>query len=304
MAVQFERPYSHAAHWARRIAYFSFVLLVVAWAGHRFGPVQTPAFIAVVFISVGMSLFALILALIGFENLWRTGAKGGHAAFVAMILTLPVIGPAAYTAWRFENRPQFWEVSTDLNEVPAFIVEPSYDQMWLGERGQLGPAERQAQFLAYPELIGHRYEGALDRVVIGVRNAAAAARLDIAMEELPPGLEVLPEDPPVSEDEGGETVEDEIQIPVPELRPGIDEITALQQAQPEVYEAFFQGHTKSILSGLQYDFVIRLREEEETTLADIRVTARYGVADIGGSAAAADRFLRALDAELLGIAGG
>ncbi len=302
MAVEFERPYSHAAHWASRIAYFSFILLLVAWAGHRFGPVTTPGFIAIVFVSVGLSLIALVLALVGISSLWRVGAKGGRASFIALLLTLPVIGPALYTGWRFENRPQFWEVSTDLLDVPAWVLKPVHDQMWLGERGELGPAERQAQFLAYPELIGHRYEGALDRLVLGVRNAAAAAGLDITLEKLPPGLNSQLDAPPVSEDEVDDAVEGEVEIPVPLQRPDPSRVP-LEEPVPEIYEAYFQGQAKAMISGLQYDLVIRLREEEETTLADIRVTARYGVADIGGSAGVADRFLRALDAELLGIAG-
>ncbi|MNL88500.1 hypothetical protein D3C87_2182490 [compost metagenome] len=49
--------------------------------------------------------------------------------------------------------------------------------------------------------------------------------------------------------------------------------------------------------------MIRLREEAETTLVDVRVAARYGPRDLGIGADIAQHFLTALDAELLGIAG-
>ncbi|MCO6186958.1 DUF1499 domain-containing protein [Rhizobium sp. L1K21] len=303
MVVQYERPYSYAAHWARRIAYFSFLLALAAWLGHRFGPVNTPEFIIISVVSVAVSAVALLLAFIGFSSLWRVGARGGKASFVALLLTLPVLGPAIYGAWLLHEHPASWEVSTDVIEEPQWLKVPDYDQMWLGTRKPRTAVELQEQFLSYPALIGHRYDGALDRVVIGVRNAAAAARLNIRMEKLPAGLGDLPAEPPVTSDEGSEAPEDDFVAPIPAERPDRDVAAGPSNETSNANEAFFQGDTTALFSGLQYDFVIRLREEEETTLADIRVASRYGQTDIGGSAIVAARFLKALDAELLGIAG-
>ena len=50
--------------------------------------------------------------------------------------------------------------------------------------------------------------------------------------------------------------------------------------------------------------LIRLREEAETTFVDVRVASPYGQHDLGFSAGIAEEYLKALDAELLGIAGG
>jgi len=46
---------------------------------------------------------------------------------------------------------------------------------------------------------------------------------------------------------------------------------------------------------------LRLREETETTLVDIRVASRFGPHDLGTSASLAEAYLLALDAEMLGI---
>jgi uncharacterized protein (DUF1499 family) len=65
-----------------------------------------------------------------------------------------------------------------------------------------------------------------------------------------------------------------------------------------------QGETRTLVLGLHFDVIIRLREEAETTFVDIRVASRYGQHDLGFSDAIAEGYLKALDAELLGIAGG
>ena len=65
-----------------------------------------------------------------------------------------------------------------------------------------------------------------------------------------------------------------------------------------------QGRTRTLVLGLDFDILIRLREEAETTFVDVRVASPYGQHDLGFSADIAENYLKALDAELLGIAGG
>ena len=306
MTVQYQRPISHAAQWARRLTYFSFLLAIAAWVGHRFGPVPSPAFFAIAGACVVMSALGVLLALVGFSSLWRYGARGGKSSFAAILLAIPVLAPAANAARLYETEPRLYEVSTDLLDEPEWIETPASDQMLLGARPDRSDKTREAQYLTYPALIGHRYEGALDRVVAGARDAAKAVRMVIEIEKLP--KEALEETDivPVTRDEGEELVEEERQIPVPEERPSEAETPPLNIMPAiawEAPEARLQGHVTGFVSGLQYDFVIRLREEEETTVADIRVQARYGNADFGGSARQVAIFLKALDAELLGVAG-
>ncbi len=93
--------------------------------------------------------------------------------------------------------------------------------------------------------------------------------------------------------------------PIPMKRPegvleGEDPIATLIQ---RVTDVTLQGETRTKIIGLPLDVVIRLHEEAETTLVDIRVASRYGAHDLGVSAGVAEAYLKALDAELLGIAG-
>ena len=64
-----------------------------------------------------------------------------------------------------------------------------------------------------------------------------------------------------------------------------------------------QATTRTFALGLPFDVVIRLREEAETTLVDLRVASRFGPHDLGIGAEIAEHYMHALDAELLGIAG-
>ncbi len=298
MQIEYERPVSYAARWAHRLAYFSLVLAIAVVVAHRFGPVLTPNLLAILSFCVVISGLGFLLALVGFSSLWRVGAKGGRASFMAVVYALPILAPFAAGMWLYEKTPKIWEVSSDLLEVPQWLEEPDYQQMWLGRRSPADDLARESQYLAYPELVGHRYEGALDRVAAGVRAAAAHQRMIITSEKLPKGVTGLPAQPQEDDEvtAGG-------LIPIPQSRPQNSVSLLLQGQQAVDTTARFQGTLRSLVTGVEYDFVIRLREEAETTLADIRVAARYGQFDLGSSAAIAISFLSALDAELLGIAG-
>ena len=89
-------------------------------------------------------------------------------------------------------------------------------------------------------------------------------------------------------------------VPVPLPRPEPETVETGPGAPGDV---FLQGEFRSLVFGFRSDVSIRLREEEETTLVDLRVSSRYGVHDLGSGDAFAESYLKALDAELLGIAG-
>lgn len=57
----------------------------------------------------------------------------------------------------------------------------------------------------------------------------------------------------------------------------------------------------ALVWGLRFDVLIRLKEEAETTVVDVRVASRYGPHDLGMGADIAETFLDALDAEMQGL---
>lgn len=302
MTVRYVRPVSHSAYAARRIALAALLLFALAALGHRFGPLRTPDFLALLLLSAAIAATAVPLAILGLARLWQKGAEGGMASAKALVyaaVPLAVVATAGLAYWR---QPPLYEVSTDLEDAPPFLSNPEYDQDWLAGRRPVTVAGRQAQLEAYPGLTGRRYEGALDRVLQGVEAAALSSRV-VLLERS--GDALLESTEPEEADEGDIALPENVPVPLerPGPRPQIDALSAGAEIGP-AEDVLIQGETSTFLLGLPFDLVIRLREEEETTSVDMRVVSRYGAHDLGLSAQIAEDFLDRLDAELLGIAGG
>lgn len=301
MTVRYERPVSHSAFHARRLALLGFVMFVMAWALHRFGPLETPAFLAVALVCVALAVVAFYLAVLGLVMLWRKGARGGKASAQALVLAILPLCPLVLGAPFYLNRPAIYDVSTDLVDPPQWIAEVKADQSWLGPRPAPTEQDREAQMIAYRGLTGRRYDGALDRVYTAARKVAIAQGIKIRDERgAPEGAldEFPPVDPKAAKEEAVPDVLDNVPVPLP--RPDYEE---MPDAETPVGDASIQGVHRTLIFGFRQDVVIRLREEAETTLVDVRVATRYGTHDLGSGARLIDAYLRALDAALLGIAG-
>ncbi|HEY0123096.1 MAG TPA: DUF1499 domain-containing protein [Rhizobium sp.] len=309
MTIRFDRPVSHAARAARLIASFALVLCGVILIGHRFGPLETPYFVLLLLISAGFAALAVLLAVIGLTQLWRIAALGGVSAVKALIyaaLPLAIVGIGMERYW---TRPAIYDVSTDLADAPEWLATPEAKQLWLPARRLVTLGDREAQNIAYPALTSRRYEGASDRVLEAVRKVARDNHITIVKAEgtdlIDPNGDQRPrrrtprQGPSPTTDDSAVTDMPDV-VPVPTPRPYRDGVADLIRQNTDV---ILQGETRTRIFGLPFDVLIRLREEAETTLVDVRVASRYGQDDLGVSADIAESYLKALDAELLGIAG-
>ncbi|MBY3225878.1 DUF1499 domain-containing protein [Rhizobium laguerreae] len=303
MAIRFDRPVSNAARFSRLVGAFSLVLALAVMIAHRFGGLATPYLVLLLIAAAGCALLSVMLAAVGLRSLWISGAEGGLAALAALIYAAFPLGLGAYATERYLTLPDIYDVSTDPVTAPDWLSQPYFDQIWLKRKVQVTPEDREKQLAAYPELTGRRYEGALDRVLEAVRKVAKMSGMTITKSsgDTAPGRE--PEDrsvkPPQPGDDAVADAPDTIPVPTP--RPYDDDVAKLIRG---VNGVTLQGTTRTLILGLRFDFIIRLREEAETTFVDIRVASRYGQHDLGFSAEIAGDYLKALDAELLGIAGG
>jgi hypothetical protein len=301
MTVRYERPVSHSAFYSRRLALLAFFMFVMDWGLHRFGPLETPSFLAVALVAILLAAMALYLAILGLVMLWRKGARGGTASAQALVLVVLPLVPVAFGAPAYLNQPAIYDISTDLVDPPKWIVEVNADQSWLGPRHAPDAADREAQMIAYRGLTGRRYDGALDRVYTAARKVAIERGIVISDERGAPegALNEFPSINPkaAQEDAVPDTLDN---VPVPLPRPDYEETP---DVEAPIGDASIQGVHRTLIFGFRQDVVIRLREEAETTLVDIRVASRYGSHDLGSGAGLVEDYLRALDAELLGIAG-
>lgn len=300
ITIQYERPVSHAAHWARRLALFSCALFLAAVLSHRFGPLTTPHFLVLAGFSAATAGLAVLLAAIGLQRLWHVGARGGKASFMALLFALLPLGFAGAAAYAYFHKPALYDVTTDTLAAPPWLAEPSADQGWLPRAAAVTPGDRDVQLAAYPGLSGRRYEGALDRVHQGARKVAAAYGIAITAEDGLDNILADLEDLIVDPGKPAQDAQALGEVPIPEARPLEAPATRPVGGPGEV---LLQGEWRSPVFGFRFDVVIRLREEAETTLVDMRAASRYGPHDLGMGADLVEGYLKALDAELLGIAG-
>lgn len=300
ITIQYERPVSHAAHWARRLALFSCLLFVSVVLSHRFGPLTTPHFLVLAGFAAVMAGLAVLLAAVGLARLWMVGARGGKAALTALLFSLLPLGVSGAAAYAYFYRPALYDVTTDTLAPPPWLSQPSAQQDWLPRVGMVTARDREVQLEAYPALSGRRYEGALDRVYQGARKVATAYGITITSEAGLDNILADLEDLVVDPGKVAKSQEALGEVPIPEARP---------EAKPSLPhiggpgDVLLQGEWRSPLFGFRFDVVMRLREEAETTLVDMRAASRYGPHDLGIGADLVEGYLKALDAELLGIAG-
>lgn len=301
MAIRFDRPVSSAARFSRLLGAFSLVLALAVLIAHRFGGLATPYLVLLLIAAAGFALLSAMLAAVGLRSLWVSGAEGGLAALAALIYAAFPLGIGAMATERYMTLPDIYDVSTDPVSVPDWLSAPKADQIWL-KRNPVMPEDREQQMAAYPELTGRRYEGALDRVLEAVRKVAKQSGFTIVRTTGNTEPDHDPEEKPAAPAPGDDAVADAPGIiPVPTPRPYDDDVAKLIRGANGVT---LQATNRTLILGLRFDILIRLREEAETTFVDIRVASRYGQHDLGFSAAIAGDYLKALDAELLGIAGG
>ncbi|PDT31197.1 hypothetical protein CO660_03995 [Rhizobium sp. L9] len=302
MAIRYDRPVSSAARFSRLLGAFSLVLALAVLIAHRFGGLATPYLVLLLIFAAGCALLATMLAALGLRSLWMTGAEGGLAALAALIYAAFPLGIGAVAAERYIGLPAIYDVSTDPVSAPEWLSPPKSDQIWLKRNPVVTPEDREKQMEAYPELTGRRYEGALDRVLEAVRKVAKQSGFTIVRSTGTSEPDRDLEDRPAKPGPGDDAVTDAPGIiPVPTPRPYDDDVAKLIRGANGVT---LQATTRTLILGLRFDMIIRLREEAETTFVDIRVASRYGQHDLGLSAEIAGDYLKALDAELLGIAGG
>lgn len=306
MAVRYVRPVSSCAYSAKRLALGSFLLLLISLLAHRFGPLTTPSFVALVLLCAAVSFVSLLLAIKGLVELWVSGARGGIAATKAILMAMPALCLFGAGLWFYETRPALFDVSTDVADPPAWKKQPVADQLWLSQPTFVSPADRALQEDAYPELTSRRYEGARDRIYEAVIKVGLSNRIKFEKDKqaqdpaqkAKPKAGVSPPPEPMTQ-EAMPPVPDV--VPIPLARPSMAAPPSMLQAQARG-DLLLQGAVRTLILGLPFDVAVRLREEEETVMVDVRVASRYGSHDLGVSAEIAQAFLRSLDAELLGLA--
>ncbi|GJE55669.1 MULTISPECIES: DUF1499 domain-containing protein [Methylobacterium] len=113
-------PVTHAGGYARTVAFLSVVVTAIAVVMVRGQRAEPGPALAV--LGSGILLAALAVAFAGFAFLrgWREGARGIGAAIFGVFVATLVLAYPAYAALKGLRLPAITDVSTDLDQPPAF----------------------------------------------------------------------------------------------------------------------------------------------------------------------------------------
>ncbi len=317
---QLERQPSRAAWWCEKLALFALPFLIMVAAGHKIGAIDTLP----VFWMLGLGFVILIFALVAggyaFYELWTFGHEGGLKATRGGTLCLIMLIPFFYVIFMAYARPQLYDISTDLVQPPDF--QNALDDRGAGMNPIADPTEvEQGQQLeAYPRVSARRYPLGSGRVFKAVVDIITDRGWIILTADTEPGNAPIDEEGSALVSRPA-TTEDglPLNIPLPEFRPRPNTarsrpiVPAFETVQvspvdrqggtatEEQDERYIEAVATTFIFGFESDVVIRLVEEEEGTLVDMRSVSRFGSHDIGSNAARIISFMKELDETLQGL---
>src|SRR5215831_16611935 len=125
MARRFSAPYqsepfSGLATWARNLAVFSVVAVLVSILIVRFGFLEMRPAIATFFGALGLAAFSILIGLLGFAAIWQNGTRGMSRILVAFVIDAVVLAYPAYLALQYRKLPPIHDITTDPIDPPRF----------------------------------------------------------------------------------------------------------------------------------------------------------------------------------------
>src|SRR5438445_6441016 len=158
MARRFSAPYqsepvSSLASWARNLAVFAVVAVVVSILIVRFGFLEMKPAIATFFGALGCAALSILVSLAAFAAIWQNGSRGMSRILLALLIDAVVLAYPAYLGLQYRRLPAIHDITTDPIDPPRFEAlarlrtgEGTNPAVYAG----LYSAEQQRQ--AYPDI--------------------------------------------------------------------------------------------------------------------------------------------------------
>ena len=125
MARRFYAPYqkepvSRLASWARNLAVFSAIAVLVSILIVRFGFLEVKPALATFFGALGCAGLSILLGFAAFAAIWQNGSRGMGRILVAFLINAMVLAYPAYLAYQYRTLPHICDITTDAVDPPAF----------------------------------------------------------------------------------------------------------------------------------------------------------------------------------------
>ncbi|MBR0774652.1 DUF1499 domain-containing protein [Bradyrhizobium diazoefficiens] len=158
MARRFSAPYqtepvSSLANWARNLAVFAVVAVVVSIIIVRFGFLEIKPALATFFGGLGIAALSILFGLAGFAAIWQNGSRGMARILLALLIDALILAYPAYLGLQYKKLPQIHDITTDPIDPPRFDAlarlrtgDGANSAVYAG----LYSAEQQRQF--YPDI--------------------------------------------------------------------------------------------------------------------------------------------------------
>src|ERR1700704_3573423 len=125
MARRFSAPYqsepvSSLASWARNLAVFSIVAVLVSIFIVRFGFLEVKPALATFFGALGCAGLSILVSLAAFVAIWQNGSPGMSRILLALFFDAAILAYPAYLALQYRKLPPIHDITTDPIDPPRF----------------------------------------------------------------------------------------------------------------------------------------------------------------------------------------
>jgi hypothetical protein len=125
MARRFSAPYqsepvSSLASWARNLAVFSVVAVLVSIIIVRFGFLEMKPALATFFGALACAGLSILVGLSAFVAIWQNGSRGMSRILLALLIDAVVLAYPAYLGLQYRKLPAIHDITTDPIDPPRF----------------------------------------------------------------------------------------------------------------------------------------------------------------------------------------
>jgi uncharacterized protein (DUF1499 family) len=144
---------SSLASWARNLAVFSVVAVLVSILIVRFGFLEIKPALATFFGALGCAGLSILVSFAAFAAIWQNGSRGMSRILLALLINAVVLAYPTYLFLQYRKLPPIYDITTDPIDPPRF---EALARLRTGEGTNpavyAGLYSAEQQRLAYPDI--------------------------------------------------------------------------------------------------------------------------------------------------------